>query len=205
MTRPVLAALFALLFAACRGGAETPPTASEGSAASVTASDGEGSAEGAPVQDVATESGRSALPEGVVDHAPPAGFDPATQLVGSWVFDEERTRSGLSIELAAQLPAGMDATMTFDAPEGSGAGAYNMRWIVPGHPRTEPEPGTWEVLEVDAEARRAHVRTSYVRVDEGGVVNTIDADVMLPPDGTMHFVDRQFPGLVMIWKKVPAP
>ena len=205
MTRPALAMLIALLLAACHGGSEAPPAASEGSAAATSTHDGEGSAEGAPARDMAAAAGSGALPEGVVDHAPPAGFDPATQLVGSWTFDEERTRNSLSIELAAQLPAGMDATMTFDAPEGSGAGAYNMRWIVPGHPRTDPEPGTWEVLEVDADARRAHVRTSYVRVDEGGVVNTIDADVMLPPDGTMHFVDRQFPGLVMIWKKVPAP
>ncbi len=204
MTRPVLVALLALLLAACRGGTETPPTAADGSAAASTAGD-EGSSDEASAGDTVQAVGSAALPEGVVDHAPPPGFDPATQLVGSWTFDEERTRNTLSVELAAQLPAGMDATMTFGAPEGSGAGAYNMRWIVPGHPRTDPEPGTWEVLEVDAEARRAHVRTSYVRVDEGGVVNTIDADVMLPPDGTMHFVDRQFPGLVMIWKKVPAP
>ena len=126
MTRPALAMLIALLLAACHGGSEAPPAASEGSAAATSTHDGEGSAEGAPARDMAAASGSGALPEGVVDHAPPAGFDPATQLVGAWTFDEERTRNSLSIELAAQLPAGMDATMTFDAPEGSGAGVAGV-------------------------------------------------------------------------------
>lgn len=185
--------------AGCRS--ESAPSPAEGGSGAAATATSEGSGEAATPGD---EQAAPTPDEPAAQQQGPA-FEPAEQLVGTWVYDEDRTRAGLSAEIAAQLPPGLDARMVFGAPEGSGDGAFSMHWLIPGEARTEPDPGTWSITDVDPESRRVRVQANVIRTDQGGISDMVDADITLPPDGTLHFVDRDFPGLVMVWKWVPSP